>query len=80
MGIKKERKMKYTKEFDIDNFPFWGGAKDTIKTVKKNGKMDELGELIESVFIERTPTETEINDFVWFFGTTIFETLGIINK
>ena len=69
--------MKYTVEFDIDKFEFWSGAEDTIETVKKHGKMDELQAYIEEVFDEREPTETEINDFVWFESDDIYRYLGI---
>lgn len=68
--------MYYKKEFDIYEFEFWGGAKDTIKEIDRLGLMSELGQIIEDVFSEGA-TETEINDFVWFDDIMIEETLGI---
>ena len=58
--------MVYSKEFSVDTFPFWSGAKDIIKDVQTASKMDELQSLIEEQFAdsETPPTETEINDFV----------------
>jgi len=69
--------MTYTQEFDVDNFPFWSGAKDTIKEVKKAKKMDGLQILVEDYFGGTVPTKTQINDFVWFQSGYIFSSLGI---
>ena len=71
--------MVYSKEFSVDTFPFWSGAKDTIKDVQTASKMDELQSLIEEQFAgsETPPTETEINDFVWFEREFIYDQLGL---
>lgn len=61
--------MQYVKDFS-DGFEFWAGAKDKVNTIIKidNDAYDEMLEYIENYFdgIDETPTETEINDFVWF--------------
>lgn len=54
----------------------WSGAVDTLETVVENGKEDELMDLMEEVFQE-TPTETEVNDFLWFDTEYIFDVLGL---
>lgn len=71
--------MVYSKEFSVDTFPFWSGAKDTFDDVCKAGKMYELQFLIEEQFAdsETPPTETEINDFVWFERDFIYNRLGL---
>lgn len=71
--------MVYSKEFSVDTFPFWSGAKDTVKDVREARKMDELQFLIEEQFAdnETPPTETEINDFVWFERDFIYNQLGL---
>ena len=71
--------MVYSKEFSVDTFPFWSGAKDTVKDVREARKMDELQSLIEERFAdsETPPTETEINDFVWFDRGYIYSRLGL---
>ena len=74
---KKKNDMQFTQEFDVDSFPFWSGARDTIAEVKKAKKMDELQLLVEEAFIGKTPTKTEINDFVWFKRDLILSQLGI---
>lgn len=71
--------MVYSKEFSVDTFPFWSGAKDTFEDVCKADKMYELQFLIEEQFAdnETPPTETEINDFVWFEREFIYNRLGL---
>lgn len=71
--------MVYSKEFSVDTFPFWSGAKDTFEDVCKADKMYELQFLIEEQFAdnETPPTETEINDFVWFERDFIYNRLGL---
>lgn len=71
--------MRYTKEFSVDDFQFWSGAKDTVEDVRKADKMAELETVIETAFEDRKepPTATEINDFVWFERDFIYEQLGL---
>lgn len=69
--------MIYSKEFNVDTFPWWTGAKDTIAEVKKHNKMDELQQLIEENFSDKIPTATEVNDFVWLERSWILTQLGI---
>lgn len=69
--------MVYSKDFSVDSFEFWSGGKDTVDDVRKAEKMDELQELIEEQFSDRIPSETEINDFVWFERGYIYSQLGL---
>ena len=69
--------MMFTKEFDVDTFKFWGGAEIIARIIRKRGKMEEFGNHIEIVFDGMTPTETEINDQVWFQSDDIFKALDI---
>ena len=69
--------MKYTRDFSVDSFQFWSGAKDTVEDVRKAGKMDELQEVVEEQFSDYTPTETQVNDFVWFERDYIYSQLGL---
>ncbi len=69
--------MKYSVEFSVDSFQFWSGAKDTVADVRKAGKMDDLQNLIEERFPDSVPTETQINDFVWFERDYIYSQLGL---
>lgn len=58
--------MKYSNEFDINTFEFWGGARDVAQAFCDAKRLDDLNQLIENAFYGMTPTATEINDFVWF--------------
>ena len=69
--------MKYSQEFNVDTFPWWSGAKDTITEVRKANKMDELQAHIEDVFFKDVPTATQLNDYVWFNSKDIFNAIGI---
>lgn len=69
--------MEYKVDFDVNEFDFWSGAKDTIADVKKYDLMEELGNLIEETFADTTPTDTEINDYVWFERDEIYSRLGL---
>ena len=67
--------MKYQVDESIYNFPFWSGAKDTIAELTVS-EMNSLEQLIEDIFCDELPTDTEINDFVWFDRDTIARHLG----
>ena len=57
----------------------WSGALDTLKDIENTDKEDELMELLEETFADREeiPTETEVNDFLWFERYYIYENLGL---
>ena len=55
----------------------WAGAVDTLDTIKENNKESELMYLLEEIFVDKVPTETEVNDFLWFEYIYIFRYLEI---
>jgi len=55
----------------------WSGAIDSLKEIEKNDKENELMEFLEVVFSESVPTETEVNDFLWFESDYIYKSLGM---
>lgn len=55
----------------------WSGALDTLKDIEEADKEDELMYLLEEIFADTTPTETEVNDFLWFERDYIYESLGL---
>lgn len=72
--------MLISREMDFEDLErnSWCGAIDTIRTVREAGKEDELMDFLESIFIDDgIPTETQINDLLWFESEWIFEELGI---
>lgn len=75
MEVKKEIGFEDLKEM------CWEGAVDTLNVVEENGKEEELMEYLKitlcGVLNDRIPTETEVNDELWFNEKEIFEYLGI---
>lgn len=55
----------------------WSGAISTLEKIEEAGKEDELMELLEEVFEYEIPTDTEVNDLLWFEDEYIFEQLDI---
>ena len=73
--------MKIIKE--IDNFNdlmenSWSGAIDTLQDIANANLEEEFMENLENVyFLGETPTDTELNDFIWFERDTIYNDLGL---
>ena len=44
----------------------WSGASDTLEQAEKVNAEDEVLEHLEEVFYDNLPTETELNDYIWF--------------
>lgn len=55
----------------------WSGALDTLKDIEEADREDELMYFLEEIFADTTPTETEVNDFLWFERDYIYESLGL---
>lgn len=69
--------MYYKTEFDLYDFPAWSGGADTLETLKAKNFVDEIQTILEDIYrCEEAPTDTEINDFLWFERDTIAEWLG----
>ena len=70
--------MYYKVEFEIDRFEAWSGGKDTL-----NSLTWEQREIVEQWIIDiysgsdTIPTETDINDILWFERDAIYELLGL---
>lgn len=67
--------MKYYKECSLEDFDAWSGGRDTLDFLVNHGLCDRVESMIEDVFTE-TPTDTDINDFLWFETDRIAELLG----
>lgn len=48
----------------------WGGARTTLDDIEERGREEEAMDIIEEYFSEDVlgyiPSETEVNDFIWF--------------
>lgn len=61
---------------EISNYSPWAGAVDTYNAIEKADKLDDLWAYLEEIFPDY-PTETEINDMLWFDPEMVFEALGM---
>ena len=70
---KKSVLMEVKRELDFDDLDrfFWSGAKDRWDDATDDQK-ERVWDLIQEVFMDEIPTETEVNDFVWFECDDIF--------
>ena len=55
----------------------WSGATDTIADIQNANKEDEFMNFLEAVFCDEVPTDTEVNDFIWFDRDYIYENIGL---
>jgi hypothetical protein len=55
----------------------WSGALDTLEDIEKADKEEELMQHLEEVFMDKTPTDTEVNDYLWFERESIYEAVGL---
>lgn len=71
--------MKYTVEENLYNFKAWSGGKTTLDDLLEHGVVDGAEEYIEMIFADREelPTDTEINDILWFERDEIYRYCGI---
>ena len=71
--------MKIIREYDFNDLyeNSWSGAINTLDTIIKNDMENELMEHLEEIFDNQIPTETEVNDYLWFESDYIYECLGI---
>lgn len=55
----------------------WSGAEDTLNDIIDANKEDEFMDFLEMVFCDDVPTDTNVNDFIWFEREYIYENIGL---
>lgn len=55
----------------------WSGAVDTIADIQNANKKTEFMNFLEMVFCDEIPTDTAVNNFIWFERDYIYEKLGL---
>ena len=70
--------MKYTKEFS-EGFEPWSGAVSTYDRIIEEKGLDALENALEQIFEGdgEPPTDTQINDLLWFDSDTVYKMLGM---
>lgn len=66
--------MLVRKETTLNDFEFWGGAKDRVKCLTYD-ELELIEEILEDIFPDGID-ETQLNDIFWFEDDTIAEWLG----
>lgn len=68
--------MYYKVESSLKEFGAWSGGKDTLDVLIEKGDCDEVEAIIDSLYADETPTDTAINDLLWFERDWIAQELG----
>ncbi len=55
----------------------WSGAVDTLEDIQNANKENEFMDFLEMVFCDDVPTDTNVNDFIWFERDYIYENIGL---
>ena len=55
----------------------WSGAVDTIADIQNANKENEFMDFLEMIFCDDVPTDTSVNDFIWFEREYIYENIGL---
>lgn len=63
-------------EISLENFEAWSGAVDTLDTIIRKNKCEQLEAILEDLY-PNGMTDTELNDMLWFQEEEIYEWLGI---
>lgn len=72
--------MEYIVDESLYEFRAWAGGKDTLDDLFKYEVVDEAEEYINAITDTGTlPTQTEINDILWFERDEIYRYCGIYN-
>ena len=68
--------MTYTVETSLENFPAWSGGKDTLDVLIEKDLCDTVEAVLNDIYVDDTPTDTDINDTLWFSRDEIAEWCG----
>lgn len=66
--------MEYKVDCILEDFDAWSGGRSTLDTLIEKGVCEKVEDFIEQCFTD--PTDTDINDFLWFERDQIAEYLG----
>ena len=69
--------MKFTQEIELEKFEAWSEARETLNRLIKLDKCQEIEQHLEDLYCDSIPTETDINNFLWFETDFIIEYLGL---
>lgn len=68
--------MTYTVETSLADFPAWSGGKDTLDVLIEKDLCDTVEAILNDIYVDGDPTDTEINDTLWFSRDEIADWCG----
>lgn len=68
--------MKFYTETSLHDFKAWSGGSYTLEALRDRGLCDQVEAILEELFFDATPSETDINDILWFDRDEIADWLG----
>ena len=68
--------MKHYVETSLENFEAWSGGRDTLDVLIEKGLCDTVENILNDIYADEAPTDTEINDTLWFSRDEIAEWCG----
>ena len=68
--------MTYTVEASLADFPAWSGGKDTLDVLIEKDLCDTVEAILNDIYVDGAPTDTEINDTLWFSRDEIADWCG----
>lgn len=71
--------MKYYVEESLSNFKFWSGGEDRACMLSSD-ELDACESLIDELWPDELPSDSEINDLFWFDFSTVARHLGYENE
>ena len=63
--------MTITYDLDLNSFNAWSGAVDTLDRIQREGKCEELENILEDLYPDGM-TETQLNDLLWFDSEQVY--------
>lgn len=68
--------MKYMVEEELSNFKFWSQAAKNAELLTTE-QLDDIGNALEDFYLDKTPSDTEINDLFWFEFEWVIGLIGL---
>ena len=68
--------MSYAVETSLADFPAWSGGKDTLDVLIEKDLCDTVEAILNDIYVDGAPTDTEINDTLWFSRDEIADWCG----
>ena len=68
--------MTYAVETSLADFPAWSGGKDTLDVLIEKDLCDTVEAILNDIYVDGAPTDTEINDTLWFSRDEIADWCG----